>query len=48
MTSDINLSFIPKRVEDLQWRNQGTSMIAVRDKLRERAPGLLAEMTVLD
>lgn len=38
----------PKRVEELQWRNQGTSMIAVRDKLKERVPGLLAEMTVLD
>jgi hypothetical protein len=37
----------PKRVEDLQWRNQGTSMIAVRDRLKAQAPGLLAEMTIL-
>ena len=38
----------PKPVEELQWRNQGTSMIAVRDRLKEQKPGLLAEMTVLD
>jgi hypothetical protein len=38
----------PKRVEELQWRNQGTSMIAVRDRLRDQAPNLLAEMALLD
>ena len=38
----------PKRVEEMQWRNQGTSMIAVRDRLKAEAPGLLAEMTLLD
>jgi hypothetical protein len=38
----------PKRVEEVQWRNQGTSMIAVRDRLRAEAPVLLAEMTLLD
>jgi hypothetical protein len=38
----------PKQVEAIQWRNQGTSMIAVRDALKMRAPALLAEMKVLD
>jgi hypothetical protein len=38
----------PKRVEELQWRNQGTSMIAIRDMLKDRAPAVLAEMTLLD
>lgn len=38
----------PKRVEDMQWRNQGTSMIAVRDRLRDQVPSLLAEMALLD
>jgi V8-like Glu-specific endopeptidase len=38
----------PKQLEDLQWRNQGTSMIAVRGMLKEQAPELLAEMTIVD
>jgi V8-like Glu-specific endopeptidase len=38
----------PKRVEEVQWRNQGTSMIAVCNRLRAQAPELLAEMTLLD
>jgi hypothetical protein len=37
-----------KPIAEFQWRNQGTSMIAVRDALKARAPALLAEMTVLD
>ncbi len=37
-----------KQLEELQWRNQGTSMIAVRDRLKAQAPDLLAAMTVLD
>lgn len=37
----------PKQGEDLQYRNQGTSMIAVIDDLRLNAPQLLAEVTIL-
>ena len=37
----------PKRIEDLQWRNQGTSMIAVVRDLKEAAPDLISEMTIL-
>ncbi len=36
-----------KRIEDLQWRNQGTSMIAVVRDLKEAAPDLISEMTIL-
>jgi len=38
----------PKRIEDLQWRNQGTSMIALLADRKAKAPSLLAEMTILD
>ena len=38
----------PKQLEELQWRNQGTSMIAIRDKLQAQAPELLAKMAILD
>jgi hypothetical protein len=38
----------PKRIEDLQWRNQGTSMIALLADLKAKAPDLLAELTFLD
>jgi len=36
----------PKRIEDLQYRNQGTCMIAVCDWLRTQAPRLLAGATI--
>jgi len=36
----------PKQVEDLQYRNQGTSMIAIIEHLRQAAPQLLAELTI--
>ena len=37
----------PKQIEDLQYRNQGTSVIALLDDLKKTAPGLAAELTVL-
>ena len=37
----------PKRIEDLQWRNQGTSMIAVVKALKEAAPDLVSKMAIL-
>ena len=38
----------PKRIEDLQYRNQGSSMIAVVERLRTQAPSLLAGVTIRD
>ncbi len=37
----------PKQVKDLQYRNQGTSVIALLADLKKRAPQLLEELTVL-
>lgn len=37
----------PKQIEDLQYRNQGTSMIAVLEDLRKNAPALVEELTIL-
>ena len=34
----------PKQIDDLQYRNQGTSMIAIVKDLENAAPGLLAEI----
>lgn len=36
----------PKRIEELQFRNQGASMIAVVDWLREHQPGLLSDIRI--
>lgn len=38
----------PKRIEDLQYRNQGSSMIAVVERLRNQVPSLLADVTIRD
>jgi V8-like Glu-specific endopeptidase len=38
----------PKALEDAQYRNQGTSVIALLEDLKKTAPGLLAELTILE
>lgn len=38
----------PKRIIDLQYRNQGSSMIAVVERLRARVPELLVDVTIRD
>jgi len=38
----------PKRVEDLQWRNQGTSTVALIAALEASVPDLLAKLRILD
>jgi hypothetical protein len=38
----------PKRIADLQYRNQGSSMVAVVERLRARVPQLLADVTIQD
>ncbi len=37
----------PKAIEDSQYRNQGTSVIALLKDLKKTAPGLAAELTIL-
>jgi len=38
----------PKRIEDLHYRNRGSSMIAVVEWLRTRAPSLLVDIAIRD
>ncbi len=47
-TSDARPPTDPKRIEELQLRNQGTSMIAVVNWLRTGAPDLLSAVAIRD